>query len=1174
MRAPRPSRDAEVRRDGRKTIRYKLILLVMAPLSMAVALIAGLSTWRDATDAIQLERARLTYTAQILAAVAAEATETGDPLAAEEALSAISQAHPVAYARIEDASGRILAQTGDLARVNPAETDQAGLVSVRDLFETHTIQVSVPVRRGEVRSGSVLMLGETVGPIGQASSGLMATLFGAALAGLIGMAVAYRMQTSISGPIVGLTRAMAQVRQTRSYHLSATFKSDDEIGDLVEGFNGMLGEIRARDLQLANHVANLEREVDERTEDLLAAKNTAEAANASKSDFLATMSHEIRTPMNGIMVMAEMLASSDIGHRPRRYAEVIAKSGRSLLAIINDILDFSKIEAGKMELEQIPLDPSELVDDVASLFWERARHKKIDLAAFVDPALPRRVLGDPVRLRQVVGNLVNNAIKFTESGGVLIRVEPAPCAVGPERIRISVQDTGIGIPADKIDGLFVAFTQVDQSTTRRFGGTGLGLAICKRLIDAMGGVITVASVEGRGSTFSFEVAAPSTEPAQAWPRLEGRSASLAASGLATRFALGRYLQLAGVHVGGPDPDFSIGEPAHFRDGAAPRPAVCLAEYADPMVGDLLNSGAVDALVVAPVRRSDIEAVLQRLAEGRSLADLQREPQSPSSAAEAVTPRFEGRRVLVADDSVVNREVAVEALTRLGAASVVVENGALALQAVIQDPNFDLVLMDGSMPEMDGFEATRAIRFEEKNRGRRRVPVVALTAHVVGGAAEAWRAADMDAVVHKPFNLRGLAETMARFIQPSGYGPARVEAPRQANRPSPVAQDDILDPTVSRDLAAMAAGGRGDFVEKIHRLYRSNAPHSLLAIKDAVEASDAMGVATSAHALKSMSYNVGAKRVAAHCGALEDVAREGGTVTLDEVRLLALALESTLRALSSQPSAETPATQSEEALLVADLRTAIVQGDLTMVYQAQMDRSGTELVGCEALVRWVHPTRGSVSPAEFVPVAERAGVIGQLTEYVVRRICVEMAHVPTLKVSFNASALEFCKPDFAERMSDLIAECGFDPTRLEVEITETAVVEDAETAKANITRLRANGIKVALDDFGAGYTSLRFLRMFPFDKLKIDREFIQGCEKDSEAATIVHAVVSIGRALGMKVVAEGVETEAERSFLKNAGVHGLQGWLFGKALPARAFLRTHGLTGGAAANPPATTRSAA
>ncbi|MDP8916480.1 MAG: EAL domain-containing protein [Pseudomonadota bacterium] len=985
------------------------------------------------------------------------------------------------------------------------------------------------------------------------SSGQAATFFGAALSALVGLAVVLRMQKSISGPIVALTKAMADVRHSRDYSLDSTLEYDDEIGDLVDGFNQMLGEIRERDMRLAGHVANLEREVHERTIDLLAAKETAEAAAAAKSDFLATMSHEIRTPMNGIMVMAEMLASAEMPQRQRRYAEVIAKSGRSLLSIINDILDFSKIEAGKMELEQVPLDLSELVDDVTSLFWERARHKQIDLAAYVDPATPRRILGDPVRLRQVIGNLVNNAIKFTPQGGVLVRVEPGP----DDAIRVSVQDTGIGIPEDKLEGLFAAFSQVDQSTTRRFGGTGLGLAICKRLVEAMGGEVKVASVEGRGSTFSFGFRAPVVEPALPWPVLRA-AVRLEASGVGTRFALGAYLSRARADEPQGKADIYLADAAAFkRAGSWPRPAICVADYNDAVPTELLRNKSIDAVLIQPVRRADLEAVLVRLAAGRPLDDLQQED---GPKPEAVLPRFEGRRVLVADDSPVNREVAVEALIRLGAEASTVNNGVEAVRAVTApDADYDLVLMDGSMPEMDGFEATRAIRFEEKRSGRPRLPVVALTAHVVGAASEAWRSADMDAVLHKPFRLADLAEALAGFLEPSGYGmgvlPGDPEPAVAAPADLAPADDELLDPAVARDLASLAAAGQTDFVAKIHRLYRANAPLTLESMLEAAGALDAEGVARAAHALKSMSFSVGARRVALLCGELETAAREGVPTTALTLHELARALELTLRKLSGRDAPLE--SQSDDAKLLADLRAAIAAGELTMVYQAQMDRAGETLVGCEALVRWNHPERGAVSPAEFVPVAERAGVISELTDFVVRRVCQDMAPYG-LPVSFNASALEFSKPGFAERMSRLIKACGYDPSRLEVEITETAVVDDAEAAKTNIVRLRAMGIKVALDDFGAGYTSLRFLRMFPFDKLKIDREFIQGCEQDPEAATIVHAVVSIGRALGMKVVAEGVETEAERSFLKVAGVHALQGWLFGKAVPAPEFAAKFGL----------------
>ena len=1119
-------------------------MLVITPLALAVALITGMSTWRYASGAAELESHRLEYAAVTLAAFGADAVQARDQQGAFAALRAIAQIDDVQYARLETLDGRVLAETGSGARLsNDALEGGSNLMSMGQLFGARSIEVREPVLYGGRPVGSVVVLSRTEGALDRARSGLAVTGFGAGAAAILGLLVAFRLQRGISAPIVGLTQAMSSVRASHDYTLEAELRSDDEVGDLVDGFNQMLHEIRDRDARLADHMQTLEREVAERTAEIRVAKDIAEAANASKSEFLATMSHEIRTPMNGIMVMAEMLASADIPQRQRRYAQVIAKSGQSLLSIINDILDFSKIEAGKMDLESTPIDLADLVDDVASLFWERARSKSIDLAAFVDPVIPQTVLGDPVRLRQVVGNLVNNAIKFTESGGVLIRVEPA----GPASIRISVQDTGIGIPADKIDQLFEAFTQADQSTTRRFGGTGLGLAISKRLIDAMGGRIGASSQVGKGSTFTFIFPAEAAEAARPWPVLTGpvAQATLACAGVSSRWALARYLQRAGVQLNADAAGFFLGEPHGF--GALPRPAICLAEYGDPEPFERLKARALDAILVQPFRRSELERVLTCLRDGESLEDLQ----TDDGPLPAVTPRFEGRRILVADDSAVNREVAIEALSRLGAKALVVVDGARAVEAVRADPAIDLVLMDGSMPEMDGYDAARAIRDHERRTGAPRMPIVALTADVIGAGSDAWRKAEMDAILHKPFTLAALAEGLAKFLKPSGFGPAFGAE----GASSDTGADDLLDPAVTRELAAMAAEGKNDFVEKIRGLYRANAPQSLALARGAFEAGDSDGVARAAHALKSMSFNVGAKKVAALCTTLEAEGRAGQTINSAALMQLSEALDATLEALGG-PSAKVP--MSAEALLMADLKAAIAAGDLYMVYQAQMDRLGHELVGCEALVRWTHPERGAVSPADFVPLAEKAGLIHELTDFVVRRVCSDMRGFPTLRVSFNASALEFSQPDFADRLGRLIQEQNFDPNRLEVEITETAVVEDADTARANIVKLRQMGIKVALDDFGSGYTSLRFLRMFPFDKLKIDREFIQDCETDAEAATIVHAVVAIGRALGMKVVAEGVETEAQRNFLKVAGVHSLQGWLFGKAVSPQELAIQYGL----------------
>ncbi|HEX8661475.1 MAG TPA: ATP-binding protein, partial [Brevundimonas sp.] len=604
----------------RRTIRSKLIVLVITPLALAVALITAMSTWRAAAGEAALESDRLNYAAATLAAFASDAVQAQDPEQAFAALRAIAQIDDVSYARLETVDGRVLAETGAGARlVRDASLDAGRGLSFSDLFGTQTIRVTAPVLHGGRPVGAVVMLSQTESAVSRARAGLAVTGFGAGAAAILGLLVAFRLQRGISAPIVGLTQAMSSVRASHDYALEAELKSDDEIGDLVEGFNQMLHEIRDRDARLAGYTQTLEREVADRTAEIRVAKDIAEAANASKSEFLATMSHEIRTPMNGIMVMAEMLASADIPQRQRRYAQVIAKSGQSLLSIINDILDFSKIEAGKMELESEPVDLADLVDDVTSLFWERARSKSIDLAAYVDPNTPKKVLGDSVRLRQVIGNLVNNAIKFTETGGVLIRVEAAKDNV----IRVAVQDTGIGIPQEKIAGLFEAFTQADQSTTRRFGGTGLGLAICKRLIDAMGGRIGASSEPGKGSTFVFVIPAETVEAADPWPDMSGAELNRAAvvcAGLSTRWALVSYLQAAGVELDAGAPDFFIGEPHGY--GALPRPAICLAEYGDPEPFDRLRARALDAVLVQPFRRKELAAILVRLRDGQSLEDLQ------------------------------------------------------------------------------------------------------------------------------------------------------------------------------------------------------------------------------------------------------------------------------------------------------------------------------------------------------------------------------------------------------------------------------------------------------------------------------------------------------------------------------------------------------------------------
>ncbi|MBM3519571.1 MAG: hybrid sensor histidine kinase/response regulator, partial [Alphaproteobacteria bacterium] len=378
--------------------------------------------------------------------------------------------------------------------------------------------------------------------------------------------------------------------------------ADGETGLLIDAFNRMMAEIRVRDQALEGSRQTLEMKVAERTRQLKTAKEVAEVANRAKSDFLATMTHEIRTPMNGLMVMAELLNAANLGPRQQRYAEIVLKSGQGLLSIINDLLDLSKIEAGKLDLEKIPVDPTAIADDVVGLFWEHAAGKGLDLAARSSPTVPRKVLADPVRLNQILTNLTNNALKFTETGQVLISLH-----FEAGRLVISVADSGIGIRREKIDRLFEAFTQADQSTTRRYGGTGLGLTICRRLVDAMGGVITVQSEFGKGSIFRVSIPVDIAEPARPAAASGGLRATVIGGGKATVSALGTALLGRGFEVAlavnsvAPDLLFCIPEEAASWRSAvgADRRIVSISRRGDAAGDAAVMAGVADGVLVLP-----------------------------------------------------------------------------------------------------------------------------------------------------------------------------------------------------------------------------------------------------------------------------------------------------------------------------------------------------------------------------------------------------------------------------------------------------------------------------------------------------------------------------------------------------------------------------------------------
>jgi signal transduction histidine kinase/CheY-like chemotaxis protein/HPt (histidine-containing phosphotransfer) domain-containing protein len=651
----------------------------------------------------------------------------------------------------------------------------------------------------------------------------------------------------------------------------------------------------------------------EAEEALAIAKLAAEDATKAKAEFLANMSHEIRTPMNGVIGMTEILARTSLSTTQRHYVETIHNSGDTLLALINDILDFSKIEAGKLEIQPAPLDLRDLIERTTEQLAERAQRKGLQLLAEYDPSAPTAVIGDPVRIRQILTNLLGNAIKFTQQGDVRVQVTvdaPASREAGPAIFCIAVTDTGTGISSEGQARLFQSFSQVDGSSTRVHGGTGLGLSICKQLSQLMGGAIGVHSQIGQGSTFRVTLPLPlQTEPGAVRvsdPALAGVRICAAVSHPATRLLLTQYLSSWGLAPRTADTGAEFLEQVMDELATEGGRVITLIDetFADmtdiQVMQDLRSDSALaDAGLLRPVsftRRADAEQdpVFGRIPfvtkplrydalHEALLGLLGRNPLPSASLPPAPTskPHLAGA-VLLGEDNPINQEIATLMLESLGCSVTVAQNGREVVDSM-KKTCYDIILMDCQMPDMDGFEATRLIRTWESEldsgTSRQPIPIVALTAHATPGDRAHCLASGMSDYLSKPFTMEQLQRVVTSWLaqKTTSEIPARTRSAQTADAP-PTEATHATPPTVDREawnsITALQRPGKPDMLAKILTIYLTDSQQLVDQVRQGIADGEARLANEAAHSLKSRSSVLGAVSLSNLCQQIEAISRRG------------------------------------------------------------------------------------------------------------------------------------------------------------------------------------------------------------------------------------------------------------------------------------------------------------